>query len=165
MHRYTSFLGEIILSSDGSALNGLWFSDQKHFTHQVISALPEADLSVFEQTDRWLDQYFNHIIPAFTPPLSVYGTPFQLQVWKLLLTIPCGKTATYGELASLIAVQNNRPHMSAQAVGNAVGANPVSLIIPCHRIIGRNGSLTGYAGGLERKAALLALEQKTVRQI
>ena len=113
---------------------------------------------VFEQTLDWLQIYFAGHNPAFLPPLSPGGTPFRKEVWDVLLTIPYGQTRTYGEIASVIAARRGLPHMSAQAVGGAVGHNPISLLIPCHRVVGADGSLTGYAGGVDKKAQLLKLE-------
>ena len=109
---------------------------------------------------RWLDIYFAGNEPDFTPPLHPIGTPFRMAVWRILLEIPYGVTTTYGAIAKRLAKERGLPQMSAQAIGSAVGRNPISLIIPCHRVIGRNGRLTGYAGGLHRKASLLAMEKK-----
>jgi methylated-DNA-[protein]-cysteine S-methyltransferase len=116
-------------------------------------------LPVFEETCRWLDVYFAGGVPDFTPPLALHGTPFRKAVWEILLTIPYGKTMTYGEIAARIAEQRGRQRLSAQAVGGAVGHNPVAIIVPCHRVIGADGSLTGYAAGLDKKHLLLQLEQ------
>jgi len=152
---YDSPLGGITLASDGEALTGLWFNGQKHFgsTLGSLASLP-AQLPVFDDTRRWLDIYFSSHEPDFTPPLSLQGTPFQRRVWEAILAIPYGQTVTYGELAHQLGCR------SAQAIGGAVGRNPIAIIVPCHRIVGTNGSLTGYAGGLDRKRALLQLEQK-----
>lgn len=162
---YLSPLGGITLASDGEALNGLWFDGQKHFGVILGGDCHEKDLPVFIQTRKWLDIYFSGREPDFTPPLRMDGTPFQKEVWKILLTIPYGKTTTYGEIAAKIGGRPGseaRPgpgrHMSAQAVGGAVGRNPVSIIVPCHRVVGAGGSLTGYAAGLEKKQYLLSLE-------
>ena len=162
--RYLSPLGYITLASDGEALIGLWFEGQKHFATILTNETSEdSNLPVFEQTRNWLDLYFSGECPDFTPPLAPNGTPFQQKVWRLLLAIPYGKTVTYGEIARRFVETFHetslpKQHMSAQAVGGAVGRNPISLIIPCHRVVGANGSLTGYAGGLERKKFLLELE-------
>ena len=121
------------------------------------------ELPVFEKTRRWLDAYFRGEKPDFTPPLSVETTPFRRAVWELLLTIPYGQTMTYGEIAAEIARRRGLSGMSAQAVGGAVGRNPISLIIPCHRVVGTGGSLTGYAGGIEKKVKLLELEHTDMR--
>lgn len=158
-HHYHSPLGGITLASDGNALTGLWFDGQKYFLDTLFQKHEEKDLPVFEQTDHWLDLYFDGKAPGFTPPLKPKGTAFRKAVWDILLTIPYGQTLTYGEIAGKIAKQRGLVQMSAQAVGGAVGHNPISIIIPCHRVVGTNGSLTGYAGGIERKIQLLTLEK------
>lgn len=160
---YSSPIGDILLACDDIGLIGLWFKDQKHYavklspehTHVEDSAALPLPLS---EAIRWLDIYFSGQNPDFMPSFQLHGTPFQMQVWEILKTIPYGKTMTYGEVASVLAKQRRILSMSAQAVGNAVGRNPISIIIPCHRVIGANGSLTGYAGGIERKRALLTSE-------
>lgn len=149
---YNSVLGNITLASDGNALTGLWFDGQKYFGATLPQEHKPARLPVFEDTARWLDVYFSGKIPDFTPPISFAASPFRREVWQILLSIPYGKTMTYGEIAGRMGV------MSAQAVGGAVGHNPISIIIPCHRVVGTNGSLTGYAGGIDRKTKLLELE-------
>ncbi|MDE7352048.1 MAG: methylated-DNA--[protein]-cysteine S-methyltransferase [Acetatifactor sp.] len=151
-HHYISPLGEITLASDGNALTGLWFDDQKYFGTTLAEGFIPKELPVFEQTAQWLDLYFNGKSPDFTPPLLLNATPFRMAIWKILLTIPYGQTMTYGQIAGLAKA-------SARAVGGAVGHNPISLIIPCHRVMGANGKLTGYAGGIARKEKLLLLEQ------
>lgn len=156
---YTSPLGGITLSSDGEALTGLWFDEQKYFPHKLISESTKAELPIFTQTCNWLDIYFGGKEPGFTPPISLHTTPFRKVVYDILLTIPYGQTMTYGEIANIIANQQGAERMSAQAVGSAVGNNPISIIIPCHRVVGADGSLTGYAGGLDKKTALLKLEK------
>lgn len=155
---YRSPLGGITLSSDGEHLCGLWFDGGKYFAATLDAEHHQRDLPVFEETRRWLDRYFQGGVPDFTPPLAPSGSPFRLAVWDMLLQIPRGQTVTYGEIAAALARAQGRERMSAQAVGGAVGHNPISLIIPCHRVVGRDGSLTGYAGGIAKKAALLALE-------
>ena len=159
IHHYASPLGGITAASDGQALTGLWFDGQKYFAQGLDPVHEEKMLPVFEQTDSWLDIYFSGKDPGFTPPLSMKTTPHRRAVWKILLTIPYGHTMTYGEIAAAIAEQKGLPGMSAQAVGGEVGHNAISLIIPCHRVVGSNGSLTGYAGGLDKKQKLLALEK------
>lgn len=154
----TSPLGGITLASNGEQLTGLWFNGQKHFPCGLAESA-EAELPIFAQTARWLDIYFAGNAPDFTPPISIDTTPFRKAVYDILLTIPFGQTMTYGEIARIIAAQNGTPRMSAQAVGGAVGRNPVSLMIPCHRVVGADGRLTGYAGGLERKIWLLNHER------
>ena len=154
---YVSPLGNILLASDGSALTGLWFEGQKYFAAGLNPLHTQQDLPVFGDAVRWLDLYFSGRQPDFTPALSPKGSPFRREVWKILLTIPYGQTMTYGDIALLLEHTLGR-QSSARAVGGAVGHNPVSLIIPCHRVTGAGGSLTGYAGGLERKQWLLRLE-------
>ncbi len=154
---YLSPLGEILLESDDAALTGLWFKGQKYCPNpaacEPLDAAPEAVRLVV----RWLDIYFSGREPGFIPPLSVSGTGFRLAVWELLKSVPYGQTVTYGSLARRLSLLTGRP-VSARAVGGAVGRNPVSLILPCHRVVGAGGKLTGYAGGLERKRKLLELE-------
>ena len=156
--RYFSPLGGVTLASDGEALTGLWFDGQRGFPELLPPERAGEAPPVFAEADRWLDTYFRGTAPDFTPPLHLRGTDFQLLVWELLLAIPYGQTATYGDLAAEAARRMGVSRMSAQAVGGAVGCNPISVIVPCHRVIGASGSLTGYAGGLERKARLLSLE-------
>ena len=156
---YKSPLGIITLAGNGESLTGLWFDGQKHFPHKLISESTEAELPIFTQTYNWLDIYFSGRNPASTPPIYLNTTPFRRAVYDILLTIPYGQTMTYGEIANIIAEQNGVERMFAQAVGGAVGHNPVSIIIPCHRVVGADGSLTGYAGGLDRKIELLKLEK------
>ena len=158
-HHYNSPLGNILIASDGSAITGLWFEGQKYFAAALGPEHEERSLPIFTQTERWLDLYFSGRAPDFTPPLRWKATPFRGTVWEILLTIPYGKTMTYGEIAAKTAAQRGISTMSAQAVGGAVGHNPIALIVPCHRVIGADGSLTGYAGGLERKRKLLKLEK------
>ncbi len=157
-HSYRSPLGMITLASDGKALTGLWFEGQKYYASTLSPSHEERMLPIFEQTDTWLDLYFSGKVPDFTPHLCPKGTGFRESVWDILLTIPYGKTMTYGEIAGIIARRTGTAGISARAVGGAVGHNPISIIIPCHRVIGSSGSLTGYAGGLERKIRLLTLE-------
>lgn len=142
------------MASDGEALTGLWFDGQKYFVaFENRHKSQQKQLPVFDTTCRWLDCYFGGGNPSFSPLFSLHGTPFQMSVWKLLCTIPYGKTLTYGEVACRLGIR------SAQAVGGAVSRNPVSIIVPCHRVVGADGSLTGYAGGLDRKRFLLQLEK------
>ncbi|MCC8151206.1 MAG: methylated-DNA--[protein]-cysteine S-methyltransferase [Lachnospiraceae bacterium] len=157
---YTSSLGNITLTATETALTGLWFEDEKYYgkVFAKMTPCPCKDHPVLARTREWLDAYFCGRNPDFTPPLLLEGTPFRLAVWEILKTISYGQTMTYGEIARIIAAQRKIPRMSAQAVGGAVGHNPISIIVPCHRVIGTDGSLTGYAGGLDRKTALLQLE-------
>lgn len=164
INRYESPLGGILLAADEIGLTGLWFDGQKYYAPQIDLEQPEKSTPVTRQTKQWLDIYFSGQNPDFMPPLHLLGTPFQLAVWKILQGIPYGKTATYGEIAKQLApqtaVQRGRSRMSAQAVGGAVGRNKISILIPCHRVVGANGSLTGYAGEIDKKAYLLALEKQ-----
>ena len=158
IHHYESPLGAITMASDGEALIGLWFDGQKYFADCLDAEYEEKMLPIFEQADKWLDIYFSGKEPDFTPPLTMKTTEFRKAVWDIMLSIPYGKTMTYGEIADRIAKQRGLQKMSAQAVGGAVGHNSISLIIPCHRVVGTNGSLTGYAGGVGKKVKLLELE-------
>lgn len=162
VHHYSSPLGWITAAGTENALTGLWFNGQKYFGGTLSADCKEKVLPIFEQADLWLDIYFGGNVPDFTPPLLLEGTAFQMAVWEILTEIPYGKTTTYGKIAAELANRRNVPKMSAQAVGNAVGRNPVSLIIPCHRVIGADGSLTGYAGGIDKKARLLKLEKADI---
>ena len=155
---YASPLGNITLACDGSALTGLWFDSQRFSRYTLSSSLRKSDVPVLDLTVRWLDEYFSGSEPTFLPPLNLRGTPFRQRVWHMLLTVRYGQTVTYGDLAKRISEETGVPRMSAQAVGGAVGRNPISIIVPCHRVIGADGSLTGYAGGLGVKRQLLALE-------
>ena len=158
-YHYNSLLGGITLASNGTELTGLWFDGQKYFGATLPVEYEEKSLPVFEEAACWLDIYFSGKAPDFTPPLLTKATPFRQAVWEILLTIPYGKTMTYGEIADRIAKQKGLSKMSAQAVGGAVGHNPISLIIPCHRVVGTKGSLTGYAGSIDKKVQLLTLEK------
>lgn len=158
IYKYSSPLGSITLSSDGGAVTGLWFDGQKYFAAGLPERREEKELPVFEQAKRWLDVYFQGKEPDFTPPLRMETTPFRKAVWEIMLSIPYGQTMTYGEIAHAVAKQKGLARMSAQAVGGAVGHNAISLIVPCHRVVGTNGSLTGYAGGIDKKVKLLTLE-------
>ena len=158
-HRFNSPLGGITMASDGEALTGLWFDGQKYFAASLEKEHEERMLPVFELADKWLDLYFSGSEPGFLPPLLMRTTEFRKTVWEILLTIPYGKTMTYGEIADRIVAGRGLSRMSAQAVGGAVAHNAISLMIPCHRVVGMDGSLTGYAGGLEKKIRLLELEK------
>lgn len=155
---YASPLGGMLLAADDAGLTGLWFEGQKHFARRLDSAHEEREIPLFDEVRRWLDQYFSGREPDFMPPLHLIGTAFEREVWDILRAIPYGETTTYGSIAAQLARQRALAHMSAQAVGGAVGRNPVSVIVPCHRVLGADGSLTGYAGGIDRKRRLLALE-------
>ena len=158
IHKYKSPLGTIVIASDGEALTGLWFEGQKYFASTLDTDNTEGSLPVFTEADKWLDVYFSGSDPGFIPKISMRGTDFRKSVWEMLLKIPFGETLTYGQIAAKLAEAKGTRRMSARAVGNAVGHNPISLIVPCHRVVGSDGSLTGYAGGIDRKAALLKME-------
>ena len=158
MH-YDSPLGEILLAADEEGMTGVWFEAQKYFAAKLPPENEEGTTPVLGDACRWLDVYFSGREPDFTPKLHLIGSDFRQAVWALLLQISYGQTVTYGELARQLAEKQGRPRMSAQAVGGAVGHNKISIIIPCHRVVGTGGSLTGYAGGIDRKVKLLALEQ------
>lgn len=157
--QYASPLGAITLACDETAIIDLWFNGQKYYGNVLPGQLKEAEHPLLRDAARWLDVYFSGRAPDFTPPLRYDSTPFRKQICDIMLTIPYGKTMTYGEIAAEVARQRGLEKMSAQAVGGAVGRNPISLIIPCHRVVGANGSLTGYAGGVGRKVKLLELER------
>ena len=152
---YRSPLGKITLASDGETIVGLWFEGQKHFARMLSEDAQPRSLPVFDDAVRWLDAYFAGSEPDETPPLRLRGTAFQQTVWMALLEIPHGKTVTYGALARSLGMPNG-----ARAVGSAVGRNPISIMVPCHRVTGADGSLTGYAGGMDRKRKLLELERQ-----
>lgn len=153
--QYHSPIGIIILVSDGNSLTGLHFTEHQEET-EAQDLSDDQKLHVFEDTCRWLDLYFNGMEPDFTPPIKPQGTLFQQKVWHELLTIPYGQTTTYGAITKRLNCR------SAQAVGQAIHRNPIAIIIPCHRVIGSDGSLTGYAAGLDIKRALLQLEKRII---
>ena len=161
---YKSPIGNLILVSDGDNLVGLYMENQKYYLNGIKQELTSKDnLQVFENTKKWLDRYFAKENPSIKEiPLAPIGGEFRQKVWKILCEIPYGKTTTYGEISKRIAKEMDKEKMSAQAVGNAVGHNPISIIIPCHRVVGKYGSLTGYAGGIEKKRILLELERGKV---
>lgn len=163
IHHYQSPIGGITMASDGDALIGLWLDGQKYFADTRTPKPQEKDLPIFKLTDQWLDIYFSGKAPDFTPKIKMKTTPFRKMVWEIMLKIPFGQTMTYGQIAAQIARQKGLKQMSAQAVGGAVGHNSISLIIPCHRVIGSNGQLTGYAGGLDKKTKLLQLEKIKIK--
>ena len=156
---YTSPLGGILLAADEVGLRGLWFDGQKYFARDLPDERTERETPALSEAKHWLDLYFGGQKPDFLPPLHPVGSPFRQAVWEILLRIPYGKTATYGEISKQLAPKMGSGRMSAQAVGGAVGHNEISIIIPCHRVVGSNGSLTGYAGGIDRKIKLLELER------
>lgn len=158
IHDYQSPLGRMLLAADDAGLTGLWFEGQKYYGDHLAPDCQEKETQVLIQTKEWLACYFSGREPDFMPPLHMTGTPFQLTVWAILQKIPYGQTRTYGEIAREIGMQRGVSGMAAQAVGNAVGHNRISVIVPCHRVLGSNGSLTGYAGGIDKKRKLLILE-------
>lgn len=164
-NRYASPLGEMIMLSDGEGLTNLNFIEDKFYPAELVQRSQEAQLPVFDAAAKWLDAYFAGRAPGALPPLALQGSQFRMQVWQLLLQIPYGRLTTYKELAQKIAPQRNSGMMSAQAVGGAVGHNPICIMVPCHRVVGTNGSLTGYAGGLWRKERLLQLEQIDMKNL
>lgn len=158
IQHYDSPLGGILLAADEIGLTGLWFDGQKYFAHGLPAERVERNTHALSEAKRWLDVYFAGREPDFMPPLHPIGSAFRRDVWDILLQIPYGQVTTYGEIARRLAAKQGLPRMSAQAVGGAVGHNEISVIIPCHRVVGANGSLTGYAGGIEKKVKLLELE-------
>lgn len=155
---YHSPIGRLLLSADEIGLTGVWLEGEKYFAHGLPADRREACTPILADTKRWLDEYFSGKEPDIMPPLHPIGSPFRQAVWQILRRIPYGKTVTYGEIAREMARQKGLPKMSAQAVGGAVGHNEISILIPCHRVVGAKGNLTGYAGGLSRKIQLLTLE-------
>lgn len=176
--KYKSPIGDILMVSDEIGLTGLWFVGQKYFAstlpdeyvtgldistkhmadNQLTDKAASCENKIIADTRHWLDIYFSGKNPDFTPPLHPSGSAFRQEVWQILLHIPYGKTMTYGEIAKKLEATHSHTKMSAQAVGGAVGHNEISIIIPCHRVVGTSGSLTGYAGGIDKKIALLELE-------
>lgn len=153
-YNYSSPLGELLLAANDNSLIGLWFYGAKYFAAGLETESTEKLTPVIGETLHWLDMYFSGSEPDFTPSLELHGSDFRRRVWAELMKIPYGETAAYGELAKKLGVR------SAQAVGGAVGHNPISIIVPCHRVLGADGSLTGYAGGVDKKERLLKLEHK-----
>lgn len=158
--RYPSPIGMLTLACDGAHLTGLWMEGQKYFGGAIPEPMTERDdLPVFRAAKNWLDRYFAGQKPEISElPLHPIGGEFRQEVWKILCEIPYGEVVTYGDIAKKMAAKKGKKTMSGQAVGGAVGHNPISIIIPCHRVVGASGSLTGYAGGVDKKVKLLALE-------
>ena len=151
---YSSPIGDMAIISDGQSINRVSFLNQKYFKPSLVDEISsEDDLEIFAKAKAYLDDYFKGLNPEIDFKLNPHGTDFRLKVWKLLLEIPYGETVTYGQIAQKIS-----PTMAAQAVGGAVGANPIAIMIPCHRVLGKNGDLTGYAAGLDKKIELLKIE-------
>ena len=161
-YHYSSPIGGITMASNGESLTGLWFDGQKYFASTLSQRHMEKQLPVFDRTCEWLDLYFSGKSPDFMPPVFMYVSNFRRDVYEILMTIPFGETMTYKEVADLIAKKHRIISMSAQAVGGAIAHNPISLVIPCHRVIGTNGKLTGYAGGLDKKEWLLDMEKRKI---
>ena len=175
---YDSPLGRIILAADDNGLSGLWFEDQKYFELGLDEDAKVKDTEIFDEVINWLDEYFDGKEIKKFPKLSLYGTHFQKRVWNELLSIPYGKTLSYGEIAERLNEKSKKSQTitgknlkignsgykktSARAVGGAVGHNHISIIIPCHRVIGTDGKLRGYAGGIERKIKLLEIEKAKI---
>lgn len=157
---YNSPLGRILLASKDNKLIGLWIDGQKYFLKGIdCDVIENNDIDILNKTKKWLDGYFDGKKPDISElDLEPIGNEFRQNVWKLLCDIPYGEVTTYGELAKKVAKMMNKEKMSAQAVGGAVGHNPISIIIPCHRVVGRNGNLTGYGGGIDKKIKLLEIE-------
>lgn len=162
IQHYDSPLGGILLAADEIGLTGLWFDGQKYFARDLSGERIEQETPVLTEAGRWLDIYFTGKEPDFTPPLHPTGSEFRKAVWEILLQTPYGQTITYSEIARQLAEKQGLARMSAQAVGGAVGHNEISIIIPCHRVVGTNGSLTGYAGGISKKKKLLELEHADI---
>lgn len=157
---YNSPVGALLIAEKGGALVGLWMEGQKYFLSSISEEMQENnDSAVLIQTKEWLDRYFNKERPAIRElPLAPAGSAFRRSVWKFLCEIPYGEVTTYKEIAKKVAKERGIVQMSAQAVGGAVAHNPISIVIPCHRVLGSDGSLTGYAGGIDKKRKLLELE-------
>lgn len=155
---YQSPVGEMLLAADEEGVVGLWFKDEKYYAYCLDKENEPRETHIIKKLKRWLDIYFEGREPDFTPPLHMIGTQFQLEVWNILREIPYGKTTTYNEIAKKIAKNRGIERMSAQAVGTAVGKNSINLIVPCHRVVGTNNSLAGYAGGIDKKITFLKLE-------
>lgn len=159
---YHSPIGTLTIAGDGTHITGLWTQGQKYFAAAVGAEAVKEPLAVFDRTADWLDRYFAGQAPKMDIPLAPEGSAFRKEVWRILCGIPYGQLLTYGVIARQVARKKGIASMSAQAVGGAVGHNPISILIPCHRVVGANGSLTGYAGGIERKIELLKLEKSEI---
>ena len=159
IQHYRSPLGGILLAADEVGLTGLWFDGEKYFADNLPARHTVGETPTLAETKRWLDIYFTGREPGFLPPLHPIGSAFRQSVWELLLRIPYGQTTTYGEIAQELAAKRGLARISAQAVGGAVGHNEISILIPCHRVVGMSGSLTGCASGISKKAKLLELER------
>lgn len=165
--KYKSPVGDILLASKNDKLIGLWIEGQKYYLSNFNEEIKRFDNDrILIKTKNWLDRYFNKEKPNIKELiLNPIGSEFRQLVWKILCDIPYGKVVTYNDIAKQIAKKKGIKRMSAQAVGGAVGHNPISIIIPCHRVVGTNGSLTGYAGGIEKKIYLLKHEQVDMKRL
>lgn len=162
MYQTPKGFSNMIMSSDGEYLTGLWFEDSKDSSKHILDC-EEKNLEIFEETSKWLNLYFNSKIPDFTPKYKIDNlTPFRKEVIDIMNSIEYGKTITYNDISKIIAQKRGLNRMSAQAVGGAVGWNPICIIVPCHRVVGANGNLTGYGGGIKNKIALLTLEKNNM---
>lgn len=160
INKVKSPIGTLTIASDGKNLTGLWMEEQKYYGSTLDEKYEEtSSLPIFVEVNKWLEQYFAGKNPKINFSLSPTGSDFRQMVWKILSDIPYGEVITYGDIAKKIAKKTGQKNVSAQAVGGAVGHNPISIIIPCHRVVGSNGSLTGYAGGIKKKTTLLELEK------
>ncbi|MDU1043596.1 MULTISPECIES: methylated-DNA--[protein]-cysteine S-methyltransferase [Peptoniphilus] len=159
LDNYKSPLGNILIASDKCGLTGLWFENQKYFKENLKEDVIFKENNFIKDTKDYLDIYFSGRNPSFTPKVHMMGTDFRRDVWKILLDIPYGKTTNYKSIAQKLVEEKDYKKMSSQAVGGAVSHNPISIIIPCHRVVGKDGNLTGYAGGIDRKIKLLKLEK------
>ncbi|MBD5441930.1 MAG: methylated-DNA--[protein]-cysteine S-methyltransferase [Treponema sp.] len=155
---YISPVGEMLLAADETSIVGAWFKDGKHYARCLDKENEQKETPIIKEGKYWLDSYFQGKNPGFEPPIRLLGTPFQVEVWNLLHKIPYGETTTYKEIARCIAERRGLKKMSARAVGTAIGKNNISLIVPCHRVVGANNSLAGYAGGIDKKIYFLKLE-------
>lgn len=164
VYKYNSDIGILTLLSDGQNITGLWIKEASYSKDAKVVEVTHNELAVFEKVKEWLDCYFSGKEPEGIIPIKSEGTDFRKSVWKLLCEIPYGEVITYGDIAKKIALQTGKKKMSSQAVGGAVGSNPISILIPCHRVIGANGNLTGYGGGLDVKVRLLKIEGMDMRK-
>lgn len=162
---YKSALGNLFLLSDGKYLTGLYFENQKYFDENLLKNYLDKDIEIFEKTFAWLALYFSGKDPKFRPDLKFIGSEYRKRIWKLLLEIDYGKLVSYKDLANAYNKVFPKEKTSPRAVGNAVSHNPISIIVPCHRVIGSNKKLTGYAGGLDRKVKLLELEKVDIKNL
>ncbi len=163
---YHSTIGELTLACHNNSIIGLWIKNQKYYPNSLAeNSILKDELPLFYDVKNWLDSYFSGQNPnILNLPLAPVGSDFSKEVWRIIKKIPYGETLSYGEIAKEISLKNNNKNVSAQAVGGAVGRNPISIIIPCHRVLGSNGSLSGYAGGIEKKIKLLQIEKVNVNK-